>query len=100
MCGNYSLTHCYYLLQQILQNKSKLKRILSSERSLDSIEVEEPSLKITATRRAPHLDIDTRNDDGASPLILAALNGHRNVVHVLLTYAASVTAVDNQGYVL
>lgn len=83
-----------------MQNKSKLKRILSSEKSLDSLadeEEETPSLRITMTKRAPHLDIDTRNEDGASPLILAALNGHRNVVHLLLTYAASVKALDNQG---
>lgn len=84
--------------QQLLQGKSKLKRILSSEKPLDDEEAEEaPSLEIRAKRKAPHLDVDVRDDNGASPLILAALNGHRQVVHTLLSYSANVRAVDDQG---
>ena len=87
------------MLQQILQNKSKLKRILSSEKSLDKEEEEDatPSLRIMAFRRAPHLDIDTRDENGATPLMLAALNGHCNIVNILLTYSANVGARDLQG---
>ncbi len=88
--------------QQLLENKSRLKRILSSEKALNDIAEGEDdggvdSLKIIGKKRAPHLDIDVRDDNGASSLILAALNGHRDVVHTLLTYSASVFAVDNQG---
>jgi ankyrin repeat protein len=48
-------------------------------------------------KKAPHLDIDTRDENGASPLILAALNGHCSVVQVLLSYSANVWACDQQG---
>lgn len=84
-----------------MQNKSKLKRILSADKGLDSLsndeETEDTSLKLTVKKKAPHLDIDARDENGASPLILAALNGHRSVVLVLLSYSAEVRAVDNQG---
>lgn len=86
-------------LQHLLQNISKLKRILSSEKLVDaaSDNGDKPSLKIILKKCASHLDIDTRDENGATPLILAALNGHRNVVLSLLSYSASVGAVDNQG---
>ncbi len=89
-------------LQQILQNKSKLKRILSSERSLDSLAEDKPGddatpLRIMAKKQAPHLDIDTRDENGATPLMLAALNGHCSIVSILLTYSATVGIADSQG---
>ena len=73
--------------------------MLSSEKRLDDIdELERDSgLKIMMKKKAPHLEIDTRDDNGSSPLMLAALNGHRDVVHTLLTYSANVLAVDDQG---
>ena len=87
-------------LQQILQNKSKLKRILSSEKSLADDKHDDdatPSLRIMMKKQAPHLDINTRDENGATPLMLAALNGHCSIVSVLLTYSAVVGAADSQG---
>ena len=52
-----------------------------------------------AVKKAPHLNIDTVDENGSSPLILAALNGHRSVVHLLLSYSANVAIVDHQGWV-
>lgn len=46
-----------------------------------------------------HVDIDTINEDGATPLILSSLNGHRDVVYTLLQYTANIQAMDNKGLV-
>ena len=46
-----------------------------------------------------HVDIDTCNIDGATPLILATLNGHRDVVYVLIQYSANVRSSDLKGFV-
>ena len=75
--------------------------MLSSEKPLDSLADEEqdgpPSLRIMAKKVAPHLDINTRDENGATPLMLAALNGHCSIVNILITYSASVDTVDIQG---
>lgn len=59
-------------------------------------EVEQPLL---IERKQPplHVDINTCNTDGATPLILATLNGHRDVVYTLLQYSANIRASDLKG---
>ncbi len=73
--------------------------MLSSEKPLDSLgdEGEEEGLRIMMKKVAPHLDIDTRDDNGATPLMLAALNGHCSIVNILLSYSATVSLSDVQG---
>lgn len=67
---------------------------------MDEEEQEEQSLRIIIKKVAPHLDINTKDQNGASPLILAALNGHCSIVQVLLTYSANIWATDLQGCVV
>ena len=42
-------------------------------------------------------DVNTRDDEGTTPLYAAAKNGRVQVVHVLLEQGANVGAEDNQG---
>ena len=75
--------------------------MLSSEKGLDNLDEldggKDAGLKVRMKRKVVHLEVDTRDDSGASPLMLAALNGHREVVLTLLTYSANVLAADDQG---
>ena len=64
--------------------------------SIDELE-QDAGLQIREKKKVSHLEIDVRDSNGASPLIIAALNGHRDVVHTLLSYSANILAVDDQG---
>ena len=74
-------------------------RLLSRE----SLDEEEPARErpLQVERKQPplHVAINSCNTDGATPLILATLNGHRDVVYVLLQYSANVRYSDLKGYV-
>ena len=87
-------------LQQLLKGQSRLKRLLSKERLLDDIaegDGHAPSLLITDKQSSRNVDVEYRDDTGATALIVAALNGHKDVVHKLLQYSADVQARDIQG---
>lgn len=45
----------------------------------------------------PETDVNAKDENGATPLIEAARNGHDDVVGVLLVARADVKAKDNQG---
>ena len=99
--------------QHLLKGHSRLKRILSKERLLDSFALlgletigEKPAdpdqpdaqpLLIQAKIQSVYVDVDCRDENGSTPLILAALNGHRDVVYTLLHYSANVQLKDPQG---
>ena len=44
------------------------------------------------------LDINVKNADGNTPLILAVINNETDIVKILLNYGADVDAVNNNGY--
>jgi uncharacterized protein len=46
---------------------------------------------------ATDIDVNVRDETGATPLILAARNGHDGVVKTLLIARAEINAKDNQG---
>jgi uncharacterized protein len=46
---------------------------------------------------ATDIDVNVRDETGATPLILAARNGHDGVVKTLLIARADINAKDNQG---
>ncbi len=46
--------------------------------------------------QAKGVDVNCRDENGSTPLILAALNGHKDVVYTLLRYSASVHGFDKQ----
>ena len=102
--------------QQLLKGRSRLKRLLSKERLLDSIgllslepigetftDPDNPDgptaspLLIQTKTESAHVDVDCRDENGSTPLILAALNGHKDVVYTLLQYSANVHRKDTQG---
>jgi len=100
-------------VEHLLKGHSRLKRILSKERLLDSFALlgletigEKPAdpdqpdaqpLLIQAKIQSVYVDVDCRDENGSTPLILAALNGHRDVVYTLLQYSANVQLKDPQG---
>lgn len=116
----HSTFSLYFLLllssQHLLKGHSRLKRILSKERLLDSFALlgletigEKPAdpdqpdaqpLLIQAKIQSVYVDVDCRDENGSTPLILAALNGHRDVVYTLLQYSANVQLKDPQGWVM
>jgi hypothetical protein len=51
----------------------------------------------TDVRSAIEADIEVRERDGDTPMILAADRGHSNVAAVLPAHGAKVNARDNQG---
>ena len=108
-----------FLPQQLLKGQSRLKRLLSKERLLDSIGLlslepigetstdpdnpdspAAPPLLIQTKTESVHVDVDCRDENGSTPLILAALNGHKDVVYTLLQYSANVHRKDTQGWVV
>lgn len=44
------------------------------------------------------IDVEVRDNDGSTPLMVAAQNGHDLVVYLLLNKGAQVDAQDNQGF--
>lgn len=46
---------------------------------------------------ASDIDVNVKDETGATPLILAARNGHDGVVKTLLIARADINAKDNQG---
>ena len=89
-----------YFFQGILKGQNRLVRFLSKELFFEDVEtngeVERPLL--VEKKQAPiHVDINTCNTDGATPLILATLSGHFDVVYTLLQYSANVRYSDLKG---
>ncbi|CAI8031605.1 Ankyrin repeat and sterile alpha motif domain-containing protein 1B [Geodia barretti] len=85
-------------VEAILKGQNRLKRLLSREFLDDSNDTEtEQPLQVERKQPPLHVDINTVNNDGATPLILATLNGHRDIVYVLLQYSANVRSSDLKG---
>ena len=51
-------------------------------------------LKLLLEKRA---DIDVKNDDGQTPLIVAVTKGELEIVRLLIKKGANVNAVDDDG---
>ncbi|XP_003384014.3 PREDICTED: uncharacterized protein LOC100638887 isoform X2 [Amphimedon queenslandica] len=98
-------------LENVLKGKSNLlKRWLSKDR-LDDLAEEEaeeptavppiqrrPSLPLIVQKeKSVHVNVDCCNENGLTPLILASLNGHKDVVAMLLSFSADIHARDYQG---
>ena len=94
---------CWVLFQGILKGQNRLVRFLSKELFFEDVEtngeVERPLL-VEKKQPPIHVDINTCNTDGATPLILATLSGHIDVVYTLLQYSANVRYSDLKGWVL
>ena len=92
-------------MQQLLKGQSKFKRLLSSEKLLAVVnggpeeeeDVPPPPLVIQDKKRSPSLNVDYRDETGATALMHAVLNGHKDVVYTLLQYSAELFVMDNQG---
>ena len=99
MFGSTSLCMEKLSVQSILRGQSRLKRFLSRE-SIDEVDGDGEAQRPLIVEKKPpplHVDINTTNTDGATPIILATLNGHRDVVYALLQYSASIRATDAKG---
>lgn len=92
-------------VEQILKGHSRLKRLLSKEKVLDQVDEDsdqtdgptQPPLLIQSKLTSSHIDVNCTDDSGSSPLILAALNGHKDIVYSLLQYSANLHDTDKQG---
>ena len=44
-----------------------------------------------------NVNVNCMDEDGSSPLIIAALHGHKEIVYLLLVYSANINASDHKG---
>lgn len=90
------------LLQQLLKGQSKIKRFLSADKILDDEDDQStsPSLVVQNKKQSASVNVNYRDESGSTALMLAALNGHRDVVYTLIQYSAEVFTMDGQGYVI
>lgn len=72
-------------------------RLLARESLVDDETETERPMKVEKKQPPLHVDINTCNNDGATPLILATLNGHKDVVYTLLQYSANIRSSDLKG---
>lgn len=84
-------------IQQLLKGQSKLKRLMSSDKLSEGLDLP-PSLEIQNKKQSSSVNVDCRDESGATALMLAILNGHKDVVYTLLQYSAELFVMDNQGY--
>ncbi|XP_065909173.1 uncharacterized protein [Dysidea avara] len=65
----------------------------------DDEEQEEPPFIPVIEKKieVTHINVNCTDENGSTPLILASLNGHRDIVYVLLQYSAGIHATDGQG---
>ena len=100
-CYMYIYSTCLLCTQAILKGQNRLMKFLSRD-SIDEAEIDGESERPLQVEKKPpplHVDVNTCNNDGATPLILATLNGHRDVAYTLLQYSANVRASDLKGLV-
>ncbi len=86
-------------MQQLLKGQSKLKKLLSTDKLSEGLSVDNlpPSLEIQNKKQSSSVNVDYRDESGATALMLAVLNGHKDVVYTLLQYSAELFVMDNQG---
>lgn len=83
--------------QQLLKGQSKLKKLLSSDKLGEGLSEAPPTLVVESKKQSTSVNVNYRDETGSTALMLAVLNGHKNVVHTLLQYSAELFIMDNQG---
>jgi ankyrin repeat protein len=97
-------------VENILKGRTnRLKRWLSKD-LLDDVPEEseatqpdrqlkrQPSLpSLIDKEKSSHVNVNCKDQNGATPLILASLNGHKDIVYNLISFSANIHLKDKQG---
>ena len=76
---------------------TELEKLLFDAITVGEIDMLYNILKIASTRNQEQLDINVKNKDGDTPLILAAKNDQFEIVDMLLTFGADVDELNEHG---
>ena len=76
---------------------TELERLLFDAINVGEIDMLDNILKIASTSNQDQLDINVKNKDGDTPLILAAKNNQVEIVDMLLKFGADVDELNDDG---